>query len=94
MQQYLLESLYELQSHLSHSRLFYQVVDNDGDPHWQQIELDEVEQEGFQPLTHKMPQSSAKGFFFLPSRNRCMFSTANSFVKHYPSPIPLCFLVC
>jgi len=87
MQQYLLESLYELQSHLSHSRQFYQVVDNDGDPHWQQIELDKVEQEGFQPLTHKMPQSSAKGFFFAEQEPLYVFD-GQFFRETLPKPDP------
>ncbi len=93
MQQYLLESLYELQAHLSHSRQFYQVVDNDGDPHWQQIEQDEVEQEGFQPLTHKMPLSSAKGFFFAEQEPLYVFD-GQFFRETLPKPDPLCFLVC
>ncbi|MCW8329240.1 4Fe-4S dicluster domain-containing protein [Photobacterium sp. SDRW27] len=60
MQQYLLESLEELQLHLSRARQFYQVVDNgDSNAHWQYIDVGEIP-----ALIHQKPMSSAKRFFF------------------------------
>lgn len=82
MQQYLLESLHELQAHLSRSRQFYQVVDDGGDPHWQQIEQDE-----FPLLTHQMPLSSAKGFFFAEQESLYVFD-GQFFRETIPEPDP------
>ena len=68
MQQYLLESLHELQLHLSRSRQFFQVVDDNGDPHWQHVEPGE-----FHQMTHNMPLSSAKQLLLCRARAAVCF---------------------
>lgn len=82
MQQYLLESLHELQLHLSRSRQFFQVVDDDGDPHWQHVEPGE-----FHPMTHNMPLSSAKSFFFAEQEPLYVFD-GKFFRETLPEPEP------
>lgn len=68
MQQYLLDSLQDLQRHLSQSRKLYQVVDNGGETCWQL-----VEQAPFPALGQQQPLSSAKHFFFAEQETLYVF---------------------
>lgn len=83
MQQYLLESIGELQRHLFGSHRFYQVVETaEGESHWQQVESDI-----FPPLTNQQPMSSAKGFFFAEREPLYVFD-GQFFRETLPEPEP------
>lgn len=82
MQQYLLDSLHELQAHLAQSYQLYQVIDNDGDTSWQH-----VAQAPYGELVSKLPQSSAKGFFFTEQETLYVFD-GQYFRETIPQPEP------
>ena len=82
MQQYLLDSLQDLQQHLFRSRQYYQVVDEgDSNVNWRHIDGE------IPPLIQQLPLSSAKGFFFAEQEPLYVFD-GQFFRETIPEPEP------